>query len=483
MAITPLSGLLVTYTTSQASSQLLTSLAGQDPPLPTTSWQSGSTPQVLVASFSTTVADLYQARYDVTAGGYLGTASGDWLTLLASENYNKTRIEAVTAKGFVLFTNAGGSPATVIANSTTVGAGTRTYRALVGGSVPAGSTLYLPVEAVASGAAGNVANNAITVMTTAIAGVTCANPVPWLTISGDGSTAARGYLTVSSALGGVLTAGAVFTDGTHSYTGLEGVTLTAGGSAEILIEATATGSDHNVGPGIIDTVTSSSVADLTCANDPATDNLSTWIYRAGSDQETDTALRTRCRNLLLARGISWTKSGIIDQIQECPLTSGTVVTRALVDVAVYTTGVVGAYPASSAGGLTFGDMAELQAWMDDRRSLGSQILMYSATGKTVIVTATITIPSGFLSQAQTEVAETLAALASSTPVGGDPRTSGYLLREDIIAAIKRAQYDASGAQTNPSAAISVTMSTPAADVSLDSTYVPIFTTNFTWVEV
>jgi hypothetical protein len=302
-------------------------------------------------------------------------------------------------------------------------------------------------------------------------------------VSGDSAVYTRGYLTVSSTTGGVLLSGASFSDGgTHTYTSLEGVTLAAGGSAEILVEADGFGSEYNIAPTTLDTVVSSSIVDLTCSNDPATDNLSTWIYRAGSDTESDVSLRTRARNVLLARGIVWTQAGITDQLQQCVLTSGTVVSRVQVGTSVDSTGVVVCYAASSAGALLSGDLLELQTWMDDRRALGSQIYVYSAQDKAITITATITVPAGFLSTAQAEVAETLAALAANTPVGGDDRTGNNLLREDIVAALKRNRYDSTGAQVNPSAALAVTLTAPASDVSLSTVYVPVFTTNLTWVE-
>lgn len=153
--------------------------------LPTTAWQPGSTPLSLLASEADPLADLSQLIAKIAASGLLESATGDWLTLLAWNVYGLRRNQATPTLGFVRLTNSGSSPQTIAVGqlwlSDAVG---HRYTNTAGGTLAASGTLDLPVQAEQLGAAYNVAQATIIAMVTPLPGVSCSNPVDWLTRTG-----------------------------------------------------------------------------------------------------------------------------------------------------------------------------------------------------------------------------------------------------------------------------------------------------------
>lgn len=477
-----LAELLTPVTDAEAAQAILTELAAQNPPLPTTSWQSGSVPSVLVAVFADSEGNLYTGRINVASGGYLSLASGDWLTLLAYENYGITRDEAVATQGLVQFTDGGGGPYTLTAGVTTVSNGTRTYVVDVTGTLPVNGKLFARVVATLVGQAGNVANGAITTLVTALSGVTVSNVVPWITVYGDGVTPTRGYVTLTSTAGGVVGVGTctVQAGAGPLFTNVEAVTLAAGVPTEVLFEAGAALVSTNVGNGTITTVTVDPLGDITC-NNPAPAANTTWVVRAGSDEQTDASLRTECQNLLVARGVDWIAQGIEYLVAQAPISSGTAITRTtVVTNPGGVAGKIGVYIASAAGPVTLGDVADVQAYLEESRSLTSTVETISATALAITITGTAKVPAAYLAEAQANAAANLAALASGTPIGGDPNAAYKIQLEDIISAIKAASYDSSGNNTNPASPTQLAIVAPAADVTVATGEVPVFTVNISW---
>jgi uncharacterized phage protein gp47/JayE len=217
--------------------------------LPVTAWQPGSVPLTLLEADADVLADLSQLQQAVAKGGLLATAEGPWLELLAYNVYGLSKYLATAAAGVValtaiagvgpytiaarqlIFATAGGVRFTNTAGGVLVGSSswanawtpstayTLGARASNGGNVytvtaggvsaaaggPSGTGsgiadgtvvwtyfgaagLQLPVQAVNSGAAGNVGNGTVTSLLTPLAGVTVANPDPgtgtWLTAYG-----------------------------------------------------------------------------------------------------------------------------------------------------------------------------------------------------------------------------------------------------------------------------------------------------------
>lgn len=149
--------------------------------LQTENWTEGGYTRTLVALF----AQLYTTAGDVvriiTAGGFLDTAEGDWLTFLAKNVFNVTRIRATyaSAANGIKLTNGGGglyvfeAGDLVVAHEDTG----RTYRNTSGGTLNpgAGQVLHMDLAAEEAGSNSNAPAGVITVMVTTFLGVSCVN--------------------------------------------------------------------------------------------------------------------------------------------------------------------------------------------------------------------------------------------------------------------------------------------------------------------
>lgn len=478
--------LLVPQTDAEVAQSILDNLATQTPPLPTTTWDSGSVPSTLISVFADSEANLYTGRINVASGGYLGLATGDWLTLLAYQNYGVERDLATSTRGLVQITDAGGGPHTVTAGTTTVSNGTRTYKATAGATVPLNASIFVPVQANVAGSAGNVPNGTITTLVTALAGATVSNVIPWITVVGTASVKTQGYVNLTSVGGGSVTSGTVVVEDAlgHQYTNVNNLVLLAATAQQVLVEALVVGAASNVGNGAITIVSADPLLDITVANPAPASGVTNWITTAGSDEQTDASLTTECQNVLLARGIAWTASGIEYLVSQAPISSGSDITRTLVvsnpgGIA----GKIGVYIANAAGPVSGPDVADVQTYLDENRALCSTIEVLSASALTITITGTASAPSAYLATAQAAAAANLTALAANTPIGGSAE-SGYAVQlEDILSAIKSASYDSSGNQTNPAAATQIALSSPTGDVALTSTQIPSFTVSLTWSAV
>lgn len=474
-----LSQLLLVPTSAETADAILALLAAQSPALPTTSWQSGSVPQVLIAVFSDSEQDLFASRNEIAAGGYLGLATGDWLTLLASQNYLVNRADPVATRGLELFADSGGGPYTLTAGTTTVSNGSRTYVATAGGTLPLNKSVFVPVQARDAGQAGNVANGALTTLVTALAGVTVSNPVPWLTVVGTAATKSRGYVKLTNAAGGSTGVGTVsVNDGAgHTYTNVDAVTLVAGVQTEILFEAAAVGTAYNVGNGLITTVAADGTLPgaTTCTNTPSV-NVTSWITRSGSDEQTDASLTTECQDRFLSLGVGWTSAAIKYLVLQAPISTGEAITKTRVATSNTVAGRVDVTVATATGAPATQSVTDVQTYLTDHRSLTSAIVVAAATTHAVTITATVKVPATYLSTAQANASVNLAGLAADTPIGGSDDAANKVQLEDIIAAIKAASYDSSGNNTNPASPTQINVTAPAADVLLASTEVPVFDT-------
>ena len=486
MPTTSLQELLVQYTSAEIAQQILDTLAAQDPPLPVTSWESGSVPQTMVSTFADSEANLYTAQYNVAQGGYLGLATGDWLTLLAFQNYGTERAGAVNTQGLVQLTDAGGGPHTITANVTTVASGSKRFVATSAATLPLNSKIFIPVQAVIAGNAGNVSNNTITTLITALAGVSVSNPIPWISRIGTASVATQGYVKITNSAGGTTGAGTIIVSDSSGlqYTNVSAVTLVATVQTSVLFEASAVGTNYNVGNGSITTVVSDGALTGTTTATNTAPSSGSWITRSGSDEQSDSSLRTESQNLLLARGIDWVAAGIEYLATNAPITSGSVISRVrVVSNPGGVAGKIAVYVATSAGAPTVGDVADVQSYLDDNRSLTSTVEVLPAVVLPITITATASVPSAYLATAQSNASTNLAALEADTPIGGDPNAGNAIQLEDIIAAIKSASYNSLGQNTNPASPTVINVTAPAADVALAADEIPDFTVNITWTGI
>lgn len=480
-----LADLLVTPTTTELEQDILDDLAAQSPPLPVTAWQDDNPLKVTAAVVGSSRSNLYQAQYNIASGGFLSLATGSWLTLLAYEIYGVSRTASVATRGLVQLTDAGGGPHTIVAGTTTVASGSRTYLATAGATLPLNSKIFVPIRATELGIGGNVANGAITTLVTALVGTTVTNPIPWISRIGTAALETQGYVRLTSVGGGLVGAGACsVTDGAgHTYSTVYAVTLAAGTPTEVLVQATAVGTGYNLGNSTITTVSVDPLGDLTVSNPAPSINVTSWITTAGSEEQSDTSLRQACRDVLLSRGISWTEAGIRLLATQTVTTSGTVITRTKAAPSGTIAGQIDVSIAGDAGAVLAGDVADVQTVLNNARSLGSTPVVSSASNLGITITGTVSVPVAYLVQAQTTANLNLAALAAGTPIGGDVNAGYAVQLEDLIAAIKAPSYNSSGTNTNPGSPTAINLTAPAGDTALGATQVPVFTVNLTWTGV
>src|SRR5579885_3187771 len=97
-----LSDLTTPQTADQIKAQLIAAL--QDLGFPVTDWFSGGVGRTLLELLAQGLALFSQLIAAIAAGGFVTQASGDWLTLVASDTYQLTRNAATFTAGNVVLT-------------------------------------------------------------------------------------------------------------------------------------------------------------------------------------------------------------------------------------------------------------------------------------------------------------------------------------------------------------------------------------------
>lgn len=183
-----LSDLLTIPTREQVETELLDMLEGVG--FQPSAWQVGSVPRTLVKAFAQVIVTLYALVVPVVTGAFLSFATGNWLTILAADQYDTTRDPAVATVGTVLLTDGGAGPYAITAGVTRVQTsdGSKKYVATTSGTLTASGTLSVTVQAIEAGSSYNLANNTTLALETDLPGVTVTNPDPgsgsWITTSG-----------------------------------------------------------------------------------------------------------------------------------------------------------------------------------------------------------------------------------------------------------------------------------------------------------
>lgn len=179
MAISSVAELITTITVDKAKDKLLSvlSFAG----FPVTAWQSTGFGRTLVAGLSELFSSVRSTQLQLALGGYLDTATGGWLTLLAKSVYQLDRFEAQPAIGTVTLTAATGvGPVTVNANQLIVTDSTGLRFIITGsGTIPLSGSLVVAVKSDGAGSKYNLASGTLTKLTTPIPGVSVNNPGTW----------------------------------------------------------------------------------------------------------------------------------------------------------------------------------------------------------------------------------------------------------------------------------------------------------------
>jgi len=154
------------------------------------SWQQGSVPLTFATLFAKGYAGCFQTIAAYSYMGFNETSTNTALSAFSRSHYDNSRVAATRTQGTVRLTNASGAPHVVTASQLLFKDvnNSFSFRNLTGGTIPAGGTLDVTVEAEVAGSDRNVALNTITVMTTTLTGVTCTNPDvgggTWITSEG-----------------------------------------------------------------------------------------------------------------------------------------------------------------------------------------------------------------------------------------------------------------------------------------------------------
>lgn len=311
-----------------------------------TDWETDSDGRVILQVEAQTLADLWQAVYNVAKGGYLDTAEGDWLTLLARSQYQLERNPATYTSGlFTLKTLAGVGPYTFNAGDLVATAFDLNNNALIYRStntapvvINPNSTATIRVTADSPGSKYNIAAGSALILNT---------PRPGLDIKNDGTLQpafAQGAIlngpffvvgqtfTISASINGGAPIGPITFTFPASYPNMPAVVgalntlIAASPLAGSIIANTANGAlliSTISPPGAlnIDTLTISrtGTANISLGFDSKTDTSVTgsyaWILDYGQDPESDLSLIQRCQNKWATIGagtraafISWATS-------------------------------------------------------------------------------------------------------------------------------------------------------------------------------
>lgn len=144
---------------------------------PPTDWIEGSVQRTLVELQAAGLADLEATRVAIAKSGFLDTAEGDYLDLLALSAYDLQRKQATFARQtFRLTAAAGFGPYSIQPGQLWAGnaAGLR-FNNVAGGTLPLGGTLDLEFRAESPGAAYNLPPGSGNILFTPLPGVTISN--------------------------------------------------------------------------------------------------------------------------------------------------------------------------------------------------------------------------------------------------------------------------------------------------------------------
>lgn len=153
MASLTLNDLLTPDSESEVFEQLVTMMASSD--LPVTAWQEGGVALTMLEKEALLYAEMGRLVQLIARGGFLDTASGAWLTLLASDLFSVDRIEAVSTVGRLVLHAGAAGPTLIVPGQLTVRFGDLRFSNTSGGLLPPNGTLALEWRAKAAGAAHN----------------------------------------------------------------------------------------------------------------------------------------------------------------------------------------------------------------------------------------------------------------------------------------------------------------------------------------
>lgn len=246
---------------------------------------------------------------------------------------------------------------------------------------------------------------------------------PWLTLR-----AAQGYnvqrqpavstqgtirLTDAGAIGPVVIATVgqvVIESGDSRYRNATLGTLPLSGTLDLTFEAETPGAAANVPDGSsFELVTSLPGVTAEQVTPPG----GTWITQQGADEESDTALRARCKARWGELGYGATEAAY----RYWAATASAEVTRVAVAEAP-ADGTVAVYVAGTAGAISAPGLAAVQAYIEARRPQCVQPTAYNASQVAISLAGTATVVAAQLAAAQAAVQAAIVAHLALLPIGG-----------------------------------------------------------------
>lgn len=294
-----------------------------------TDWNSDSDARVILQVDAQAFSDLWQAVYKIALGGYLDTATGDWLTLLAQSQFQLARNPATQTIGnFTLSTPVGIGPYTfnkgdlvcTYVDSLKIARIFRSTNAAPVTTIPGGS-IQIQMSADSPGSAWNIPVGSTLIVNTPQPGLTVSNfgtlqPASIIGSILNGPFFVSGQtLTITTDIAGGPPVSATLTfpanyPNMSAVVGTLNVLIAAsplnGLPVKNLVANTAGGAltlttFDGSGLGIVSTVTlaKTGTANSTLGFSTTTDTTNTgtyaWVSQYGQDPEADDALRTRCQ--------------------------------------------------------------------------------------------------------------------------------------------------------------------------------------------
>lgn len=145
----------------------------------TTGWQEGRIQHSILNMVATVASGFAQVSAQTVAAVFNSYATGAALTLFSRSRFSEERTAAVKTAGAMTFSSTATGPYTVGVGELVVqDPQGREFVSTSAGTIPAGGSAQLNMEAAVAGADSRMANDATLVLVTPLAGVTVTNPSP-----------------------------------------------------------------------------------------------------------------------------------------------------------------------------------------------------------------------------------------------------------------------------------------------------------------
>lgn len=250
----------------------------------------------------------------------------------------------------------------------------------------------------------------------------------WLTLLAAGkfqvtrspSTYTEGYIKVTVASGAgpytITPAGLLVTDGSRRWRSVNttAITITSAAATNVLVRAESPGANYNVSNDTITTLVSPALAGVSVTN--AAYASGTWVTSSGTAEESDASLRARCRARWATLGRGATLAAYAYWATTCP--SAATVTRAKV-VPGSGDGTLTIYVAQSTSVASGGQVAAVQAWVDEQKPVTDDPTVTAATAVTVQVSGSVRFSSSTYdtAAAHTTIENAITALITGKGFG------------------------------------------------------------------